>query len=139
MKLKIAAALAAATFAAPAVAQDAAAGESAFRACIACHQITSPDGENIVGRGRTGPNLWGVIGRQAGVQADFNRYGDDLVAAGEAGLVWDEASLASYLEDPKGFLESYLDKDNARSMMAYRQPRGAEDIAAYLAQFGAEG
>ena len=36
--------------------------------------------------GAPGPNLYGIIGRQAGTCTDFH-YGPDLVAAVEAGLV----------------------------------------------------
>ena len=110
---------------------DAAAGEREFNKCKSCHMIVSDSGEEIVAGGRVGPNLYGVIGRQAGT-TDF-RYGDDLVAAGEAGLVWDATNLVDYLQDPRKFLQTYLDDNGARSNMAYRLPRGAEDVIAYLA------
>ncbi|WP_299968813.1 cytochrome C [uncultured Roseobacter sp.] len=113
---------------------DAAAGEKTFNQCKSCHMIVADDGTEIVKGGRTGPNLYGVIGRQAGV-ADF-RYGDDLVAAGEAGLVWDEANLASYVEDPRAFLREYLDDNGAKSRMAYKLRKGSADVAAYLASVG---
>ena len=110
-------------------------GEKAFKKCKSCHQIVSDEGETITKGGRTGPNLWGIAGRQAGTVEDF-RYGDDLVAAGEAGLVWDEAQFTSYLEDPRGFLREYLDDNKAKSKMAFRMKKGGEDVFAYLAQFG---
>ena len=59
--------------------------------------------------GRTGPNLYGVVGRQAGTQEDFDKYGDSIVAAGEAGLVWTEELIVEYAKDPKAFLQDYLD------------------------------
>lgn len=131
------AAVIAMTFAAaPAFAEgDAVAGEKEFNKCKACHMIVADDGTEIVKGGRTGPNLYGVIGRQAGV-ADF-RYGDSLVAAGEAGLVWDAANLATYVADPRAFLREYLDDSKAKSNMAYKLRSGGEDVAAYLATFGA--
>ncbi len=110
---------------------DAAAGEKTFSKCKSCHMIVSDAGDEIVKGGRTGPNLYGVIGRQAGT-ADF-RYGDDLVAAGEAGLVWDAANLAEYVVDPRAFLRTYLDDSKAKSKMAYKLKKGGEDVAAYLA------
>lgn len=110
---------------------DAAAGEKTFNKCKSCHMIVSDAGEEIVKGGRTGPNLYGVIGRTAGT-SDF-RYGDDLAAAGEAGLVWDAVNIAEYTTDPRAFLRAYLDDSKAKSKMAYKLKSGGEDVAAYLA------
>lgn len=118
-----------------AVAQDAAAGEKEFNKCKSCHMIVADDGTQIVRGGRTGPNLYGIIGRQAGSVEDF-RYGNSLVEAGEAGLVWDEASFVAYVQDPKGFLVDYLGDNGARSKMSYRLRSGMEDVYAYLASVG---
>lgn len=112
-------------------AQDVAAGESAFRSCKSCHSISNGD-EVIVRGGRSGPNLFGVIGRQAGTYEDF-RYSNDLVAAGGAGLVFDEATLAEFITDPTGYLRTYLDDSGARSKMSFKARTGAADLAAYLA------
>lgn len=110
---------------------DAAAGEKTFNKCKSCHMIVSDAGDEIVKGGKVGPNLYGIIGRQAGTE-DFN-YGDDLVAAGEAGLVWDAANLVEYTQDPRAFLRAYLDDSKAKSKMAYKLKSGGEDVAAYLA------
>ena len=132
------AALIALSFAAPAFADghggDAAAGEKEFNKCKSCHMIESDAGETIVKGGKTGPNLYGVIGRTAGT-ADF-KYGKDLVAAGEAGLVWDEANLAEYTADPRAFLREYLGDSKAKSRMAFKLKKGGADVAAYLASVG---
>ena len=111
---------------------DAAKGEREFNKCKACHMIQAEDGTDIVQGGKTGPNLYGVIGRAAGAQEGF-RYGESLAAAGEAGLVWDEENLASYVQDPKAFLVEYNDDPKARSSMSFKLAKGAEDVAAYLA------
>ena len=111
---------------------DAENGEKEFRKCKSCHMIASAD-ETIVKGGRTGPNLYGVIGRTAGSYEDFN-YGDDIVAAGEAGLVWDTTNMVEYLADPKAFLQAYLEDDGAKSKMTFKLKDG-EDVAAYLATF----
>ena len=113
---------------------DADKGEKAYKKCKSCHMIKSDDGEDIVKGGRTGPNLYGVIGRSAGTAEDF-KYGKDLVAAGEAGLVWDEENLAEYIKDPKAFLQSTLDDSGAKSKMTFKMKKGGEDVAAYLATF----
>lgn len=124
--------------AAPALAAgDAAEGEKEFRKCKACHMIQADDGEMIVKGGRTGPNLYGVIGRTAGSVEDF-KYGDSLIAAGEAGLVWDEENMVPYLEDPKAFLVEQTGDSGVRSLMTFRLRKGGEDVTAYLATFSGE-
>lgn len=129
------AAIIAISFAAPAFAEgDAAAGEKTFNKCKSCHMIVADDGTEIVKGGKTGPNLYGVIGRTAGT-ADF-KYGKDLVAAGEGGLVWDAANLAEYVADPRAFLRTTLDDKKAKSRMSFKLKKGGEDVAAYLASVG---
>ena len=136
MKFTMAAAFAAASLATAAFAEgDAAKGEKTFNKCKSCHTIASDDGDVIVKGGRTGPNLYGIIGRRAGSVEDF-RYGDDLVAAGEAGLVWDEDTFEAYVKDPKKFLAEYLDDSGARSKMSFRLRDDAEDVYAYLVSVG---
>jgi len=143
MKILLSLSGAMALAASAALAQDApsgdpAAGESLFNRCSACHTIKNGD-EVIAGRGRTGPNLYGIAGRQAGTVEDFN-YSDSLVAAGEAGLEWNEEDFVPYVADPRGFLVEYLDDSGARSKMSFRMPdeQDAKDVWAYLAQFGGE-
>jgi cytochrome c len=122
----------------PAMAQDmsgdASAGEDVFRQCQTCHVVENEAGETLAGRNaQTGPNLYGVVGRQAGIVEGFN-YGDDLVAAGEQGLNWNEEELAAYLQDPTGYLREVLDDSRARGKMSYRV-RSEEDalnVIAYL-------
>lgn len=105
---------------------DAAKGEKEFNKCKACHMIAS-ETETIVKGGKTGPNLYGVIGRVKGSVADFN-YSDGLVAKAAEGAVWDEANLAEYIKDPSGYIGS-------KSKMTFKLAKGAEDVAAYLATF----
>ncbi|MFP7569403.1 c-type cytochrome [Marivita sp. S2033] len=144
MKFMVATAVTALSFAGAAFAEshagsgDPAAGEKEFNKCKSCHMIVSDDGTEIVKGGRTGPNLWNVIGRQAGMVEDFKGYGDSLVAAGEAGLVWDEENFVKYAEDPKKFLAEYLDDKGARSKMSFKLRKGAEDVYAYLVSVSPE-
>lgn len=127
------AAVIAGLLAVPAFAEgDPAAGEKEFNKCKSCHMVVADDGTEIVKGGKTGPNLWGIVGRTAGTYADF-RYGDDLVAAGEAGLVWDEATFVEYVADPRAFLRTYLDDNKAKSKMSFKLRSGGEDVWAYLA------
>jgi cytochrome c len=129
--------LAATLFAAPAFAEghasgDAGKGAKSFNKCKSCHVIVSDAGETIVKGGKTGPNLYGLVGRTAGTVEGY-KYGKSLVAAGEAGLVWDEEQFVAYALDPKKFLQEYLDDSKARSKMSFKLKKGGEDIYAYLA------
>lgn len=116
---------------------DAAAGEKDFKKCKACHSIVSPEGEVILKGGKTGPNLWGVVGRAAGTDPEFGKYGDSIVALGASGFVWTEEEIITYAADPKGFLQAKLDDPAAKSGMTFKL-KDATDVAAYLAQFGGE-
>ncbi len=113
---------------------DAAAGEAAFRQCIACHVVVNEAGETLAGRNaRTGPNLYAIGGATAGSQEGF-RYSPSLTAANEAGLVWDEANFVAYVQDPTGFLREALDDGSARGAMAFRvrSEDDALNLYAYL-------
>lgn len=144
MKLKITVA-ALAFAAAPAFAQDlpmtdvvptgdAAAGEAAFRQCATCHVVADPAGETLAGRAaKTGPNLYGVAGRVAGLVPEF-RYSDSLKAAGEKGKTYDEETFVAYVQDPTGYLREFLDDPSARGNMTYkvRKEEDAVNLYAYL-------
>lgn len=112
-------------------------GEIAFkRYCSSCHRVQTPDGSLLAGnRTGAGPNLWGVIGRQA-ASIDF-RYSSALAKAGANGLVWDSKNLAQFLIGPNEYLRSFLSDRGVRSKMAFRlnetsNPQAPLDIAAYL-------
>ena len=138
MKFNLAIVAVLATAAAPAFAAgDPAKGEKLFNQCQTCHTVTDADGKKLAGRGaKIGPNLYGVYGRQAGSYPDF-KYGKDMVAAGEAGLIWDEAHFVEYVQNPSGFLQDYLKDPKAKGKMAFKlkDAASAEDVYAYLIQF----
>lgn len=115
-------------------AQDVAEGEKAFRQCQTCHVVADPDGNVLAGRNaKTGPNLYGVIGRQAGADEEFS-YSDPMVAAGEGGLVWDQESFVAYVQDPTAFLRDQTGDSGARSKMTFRvrSEEDAANLAAYI-------
>lgn len=105
-------------------AQDAEEGKNVFKKCRACHTI----GEKAVNR--VGPQLNGVVGRKAGSLEGFN-YSDAMKSSG---IVWDEASLAEFLENPKGkvpgtkMVFAGLKKEDERA-----------NLIAYLKTFNADG
>jgi cytochrome c len=113
---------------------DAAKGESGFKKCKACHTIEADDGTIFLKGGKTGPNLFGVIGRAVG-STDFN-YGDSIKAVGESGTIWDEETFVAYLADPSGWLKEQTGDSAAKSKMTFKLSKGGEDIAAYLASLG---
>lgn len=107
-----------------ALAEARTAGELLYRQCAACHQIGEGASNTV------GPALTDVVGRKAGVHPGY-RFSDALVAAGEAGLVWDEATLDAFLESPRDVIPG--------TKMSYRGLRDHDDRAAlisYLASFG---
>ncbi|KAF0172385.1 MAG: cytochrome c [Rhodobacteraceae bacterium] len=132
MKKTMTIAFALLALAAPAFAGDAEEGAEDFKKCKACHAIIAADGTEIVKGGKTGPNLFGVVGRQIGAVADF-KYGESIVAAGADGSVWDEASLAEYIADPAAWLKTKTGDAAAKTKMTFKLAKGGEDMAAYLA------
>ncbi|MBU2992352.1 c-type cytochrome [Octadecabacter sp. 1_MG-2023] len=120
---------------------DAEAGEQQFgRQCIACHVVANADGDVLAGRNaRTGPNLFGIAGRELGTVEDF-RYGDPIVDLGAAGQVWTEEAFVAYVQDPTAWLREAAEDPRARGKMAYRvrNEQDAIDIYAFLATFGAD-
>lgn len=117
------AALAVVTFAAgQAEAQDAAAGETVFKKCGACH-VADKDTNKI------GPSLMGVIGRTAGTHPNFS-YSKAMVDAGKGGLVWSEETLTTYLHDPKAIV-----KGTKMAFVGLKKDDEIANVIAYLKQF----
>lgn len=122
-----------ALLASPALAEgDAAKGEKLFNRCKACHSITAADGTKVQVGGKTGPNLFGVIGRPIGSYPDF-KYGTGLLALNAKGDVWDEAKLAAYITNPTAWVKEEAGDPSLTAKMAFKMASGAEDMAAYLA------
>ena len=136
MKTSLIATLAAATFALPAMALDAgdaAKGEKEFNKCKACHMVQAPDGTDIVKGGKTGPNLYGVVGRKAGTEEGF-KYSDALIKLGEAGEVWTVADLEHYITDPNSYVEEKVGDKSLKTKMTFKMKKNQADVIAFLAQ-----
>ena len=89
------------------------------RAWGACHSLEP-------GRHRTGPSLAGVVGRRAGTADGFRRYSPALKGAD---VVWNEATLDTWIADPQVFLPG--------NRMVFRGLPDAKlraDLMAYLVQ-----
>jgi cytochrome c len=140
MKVTMIAAVASAMLAAPAFAEshadltatgDAAVGEKAFRQCQSCHVVANDAGDVLAGRAaKTGPNLYGVVGRTAGTVDGFN-YSDAMVAAGEAGMVYDEATFVAYVQDPTGHLREVTGDSSARGKMSFKVRKADDALGLY--------
>ena len=75
---------------------DVANGEKVFKKCMACHTVA--DTTNKIG-----PYLMGVVGRKVAV-AEGYAYSESMKEYAATGAVWDEAALATYLENPKAIV-----------------------------------
>ena len=92
-------------------------GRRVFARCRSCHTVTE-GGPNM-----TGPNLYGVFGRQAGAHPDYN-YSS---AVKQANFVWDGEHLDHWLENPRTFL-----KGTKMSFAGIPDPTDRRDVIAFL-------
>ncbi|MDO5646912.1 cytochrome c family protein [Paracoccus sp. (in: a-proteobacteria)] len=124
------------SMAAPAFAQgDAEAGAREYNKCRSCHMIQDTDGNMIVQGGKTGPNLFNIVGSKFAAEEGF-KYGNGLPAVAEThpDAVWDVASLSEYLVNPTDYVRAHSGNATARSLMTFRMPKGAaqDNLIAYL-------
>jgi cytochrome c len=132
-KSTLLAALSVLALAAPAFADgDAAKGENEFKKCKACHSITAPDGTDVVKGGKTGPNLYGVVGRAVASDPDF-KYGEGILAVGAKGEIWDQKMIEEYVIDPTKWIDEQTGDTSLKSKMTFKLAKHGEDVAAYLA------
>jgi len=108
----------------PVRAADPEAGEKVFRRCLACHMV----GQDA--KPRVGPVLNGLIGRKAGTYEGF-KYTN---ANKNSGLVWDEATLADYLRNPRAKIPG-----TSMAFPGIKKDEEIADLIAYLKQFGPDG
>lgn len=97
---------------------DVSAGESQARKCVSCHTF------EVGGGALTGPNLHGVVGREAGAVSGFN-YSS---AMNDYGQPWLYENLNAYLENPRGYIQG-----TAMSFAGIRDDEDRVDLIAYLA------
>ena len=114
---------------------DAEAGKAVFNKCQTCHAVIDADGNKLAGTGaKVGPNLFMIVGRPAASYEGFN-YGDGILEAAGKGLVWNEAEIAEYVQDPTAFLDKFTGDTKAKSKMMFKlkNPDDAANVAAFLA------
>lgn len=100
--------------ASPATAADPDHGKALYQTCAACH-TERPDA--------LGPSLKGVVGRKSAALDDF-RYSNPMK---RANLVWDEANLRAYIQDPQAKV-----KGNRMPYGGLTDGKDVDDIIAYL-------
>ena len=100
--------------ASPATAADPDHGKALYQTCAACH-TERPDA--------LGPSLKGVVGRKSAALEDF-RYSNPMK---RANLVWDEANLRAYIQDPQAKV-----KGNRMPYCGLTDGKDVDDIVAYL-------
>ena len=100
-------------------AADLAAGQKIFARCRICHTVAAGAPSEV------GPNLHGLFGRKAGSVADF-AYSPAMKASG---ITWDEATLAKFLRDPRGFIPG-----NRMAFPGIKDNQQLADLLAYLKQ-----
>ena len=105
------------------LAQDSAAGETAFRKCQPCHDV----GETA--KNKLGPELNGLDGRKAGT-AEGYAYSDGNK---NSGIVWSEAIFKEYLQNPQEKIPG------TKMILSVNNEKELADLWAYLKQFGGDG
>ncbi len=99
------------------LAQDAVKGEAVFkRACAMCHSVVLAKPKAIA------PTLVGIVGRKGGSLVGA-RYS---AAMKKIAPLWDEATLAKYLTDPKSVVPG------GTMMIKLPKPQDRTDVIAYL-------
>ena len=93
-------------------------GASIFKAkCATCH--TSNDG----GPNKSGPNLFGVMGRSSGQATGFTYTS----ANKSSGVTWDNESMFAFLTNPKKFI-----KGTNMAFPGFKKEQDRADVIAYL-------
>jgi len=94
-------------------------GAKIFQAkCAQCHN-TEKGGAN-----GQGPNLWGIVGREAGKIGGFSYSSANL----NSGLTWDKKTLNKYLTNPKKMIPG-----TKMVFAGLKKKADRKDLIAYLA------
>ena len=97
---------------------DAKAGAAVFKRCAVCHTNDKGGGDGL------GPNLFGVVGRKAGMVAGFSYS----AAMKNSGIVWTADKLTAYVAHPAQVVPA-----NRMAFAGVIDPGQQADVVAYLA------
>jgi cytochrome c len=97
---------------------DAAKGKTLFQRCAICHRVDQSGGNGL------GPNLFGIVGRKAGMVASFNYS----AAMKNSGIAWSADKLDAYIEHPAAIVPG-----NRMAFAGISDAGQRADVVAYLA------
>ncbi|MEO9470202.1 c-type cytochrome [Parasphingorhabdus sp.] len=100
-----------------------ASGQAAFAVCSGCHAVEEG------APAQSGPNLHGVVGREAGKAEGF-AFSEALASSG---ITWTDSELDGYLENPTGKVPGTTMVAGAMADASQRKA-----VIAYLAVSGSE-
>ncbi len=103
---------------------DVNAGKQVATKCQACHNLDQ-GGPNM-----TGPNLWGVLGRQPGTHPGFN-YSDAMKAFGQKQKIWDYVHVNDFITGPQNYLDG-----TKMTFVGLKQRQDRINVIAYLHTLG---
>jgi len=96
---------------------DVEAGKVQFKKCALCHT-------DVAGKNKLGPSLFGIVGRKSASVPDF-AYSD---AMKKFDHTWDEATLETYLSDPRNTVQG-----TKMIFPGLKDKKERDDVIAYLA------
>jgi cytochrome c len=91
---------------------------------MACHKVGTDARKGV------GPVLNGVVGRAAATHPDYSYS----AAMKDSGLIWDEATLTTYLQAPRRLVPG-----TKMTFTGLKKSQEIADVIAYLKQFDAQG
>jgi cytochrome c len=103
---------------------DVAAGKVVATKCQACHNLDQ-GGPNM-----TGPNLWGVLGRQPGSHPGF-AYSDGMKAFGAKQPIWDFVHVNAFITGPQAYIDG-----TKMTFVGLKQRQDRINVIAYLHTLG---
>jgi cytochrome c len=99
---------------------DPAAGATVFEKCKSCHNADNG------GANGTGPNLWGVVGRQPGSHPGF-AYSDAMKAFGAKQPIWDYEHIYEFIKGPQAYING-----TKMTFVGLKQQQDRINVIAYL-------
>lgn len=100
---------------------DAAAGESVFRKCQACHVVDQE-------QNRVGPHLVGIINRPV-ASVDGFKYSNAMQEYAGTQATWTAEALTAYLADPRGVV-----KGTRMAFAGLKKEQEVADVIAFLTE-----
>jgi len=103
---------------------DVNAGKEVATKCQSCHNLDQ-NGPNM-----TGPNLYGVLGRQPGTHPGF-AYSDAMKAFGQTQKIWDFEHVNDFITSPQNYISG-----TKMTFVGLKQRQDRINVLAYLHTLG---